>query len=984
MYLNEAPPVGVGLNKRAIITLKRCKPKSVQSLETLAALRGGEEEAYVQEKQRQYISKVRRYTERMGAKFLDLNLTTGDWTFEVEHFSTYRFFEDDDDDEELERELRARIQSAAGGKEMERGGDARYSEPSVGEASFFSLGGGTEHTGDGKEQITLPASDESVVSALQRKAFPAVGKLPEPRQSKEKESAWETPIRSLGEDSPGDINEVGAAGTSFRIRSLTGGRSFKRVSFFCPSSARDTDAGRVYAELFPSASFSSEKGRNVLSRKSFLCSGADQLLRECDGRSVDGGKDTSRKTEEQSLFQATAAARERRGSGEEHLGSGSAEECLSREIGLGRSDVSQACDSVVNLEDMGDRGSSSLPSSPVAPCSDAAPVVQRHCPYPVRCAPVISQGGLIALPDAVPFSPSSSWNSSACSFSSSSLVQIARVSPLLHADLDAPLSRERSRVVAGVWAPLASDAACAEDCTSTGWRKKGAERGARLWTAGEMPGEVFSSSEVEEEELERKALLSAVEDYILAQSSVGGEESTAMSCRGTMPSGSGDSAGLPPGDRAQSYSLSCPPSSFPAPGSDIHRGVVYAVDTPREQVRIFHDGRGVSRSLCAEAMSEVVTAFMEELGACEGGDSEEAYEVKVTQRLSCGSNGGRRSSSDYGGTGEKRAEGERRLFKEGRSEPGENSGAVGLSPAVKRAVRWWLITGVLKSGCASHVSSPQSSSQNSRKTDASLGSNEVGAGCGAVQRLLLRLLAFFERQHRSYCAFLESMTSFTRVARCQADMADISYSFGWGKSRTAAAKADVLLEASYLAPYMLQTWRLMIALMLEDPQHAASLRADVTRISTAFGPRVSAEAILERERQEKILDWLLAESAKDVRCFFQQAAQRSVSSMQQTGFFSPAGRSAVRTLGSSEGGSRRARGTEVDKAEAFQHAFRTGVEAEEAVQTAANTTDLEERKLLAVFHLAAAGQVRCHPSHVAPGELGTAHESDHRLYNSRS
>ncbi|PHJ24845.1 nucleoporin autopeptidase [Cystoisospora suis] len=936
VYLDKAPPVGTALNKRAIITLQSCKPKSVQSLETFAALRGGEEEAYVEEKQRQYISKVRRYTERMGAKFLDLNLVTGEWTFEVEHFSTYRFLEDDDDDEDLEKELKTKLQKAAveGRGEVYTGDDdSEFSEEhSVSEKAFCT----SSHGGfEGKEQAIPYKSDDDDVSVRGKTTgFPGRrGKLPESYGQEERKSSWEKATTPLGpEDSSSEDTEeeVDASETSVQCNGLRGGRSCKRVSFYHPPpSASQTDAGLAYAELFGPA------------RKA--CLGPDGSFSSIDAARISKPRDGEFVNREKimkghGLFQGgrTLSGHAGGSSDGERFGHSSSKESLTQETDLRRSDRFPP-DSAVNsvYDDVGNGSrdkpcvSSSYVTSP-SPLRAEPTVIPRHCPFPVRCAPVISHGGLMALPRSFSFSSSSTASSS----SNPSVVQIVRVSPLLHRDLDFSPSDENSRgALRGPPEVLPDPTDSNEkDWNNTTDRKKKAtaegERTGVLWTVGEMFGEIISSSEVEKEELERKALVGAVEDYVLAsESGIHGKdhERENFSSRGLLPSSlDNDGRTSFSGKRARKFPLSASLSSLPVPVTDPNKGgVVYAVDTAREQVRIFQDGHGVSRTLCRGSMPKVVTAFLDELAACDMGvtqrqiSSDEVHLDPCLERVETGKTRAREREQVGGG----------------------NSDVPNwFSTAVKGTAKWWLIEGLIRTGGCS-PNSASSSSQNSMRMDSSLGkSMDTEAGCEAVQRLFLRLLAFFERQHRSYCGHTEGMTlpRFTGVLP-----GSFSGSFPLGYTHCASKDAG-LLEASYLAPYMLQTWRLMIALMLEDPQHAAKLGEKVSRISRAFGPRVSAEAILERERQEKIFDWLLEESAKDVRCFFEQAAQRSL-------------------LWSCEGdviGSRKTTMTGMDRGESlFQRAFRTGGEAEEAFQTAVATTDLEERKLLAVFHLAAAGQL---------------------------
>ena len=43
-----------------------------------------------------YEEKMRRTTEKLGAKFIKYDRKSGDWIFQVEHFSRYGLLDDDD------------------------------------------------------------------------------------------------------------------------------------------------------------------------------------------------------------------------------------------------------------------------------------------------------------------------------------------------------------------------------------------------------------------------------------------------------------------------------------------------------------------------------------------------------------------------------------------------------------------------------------------------------------------------------------------------------------------------------------------------------------------------------------------------------------------------------------------------------------------------------------------------------------------------
>ncbi|EEA07241.1 nucleoporin autopeptidase family protein [Cryptosporidium muris RN66] len=72
-------PVGEGLNKKAIILLKNCKPKNIST------------SGNIEEFNAKRISQIKSYTEQMGATFISLDTVTWDWRFEVVHFSRYKF-----------------------------------------------------------------------------------------------------------------------------------------------------------------------------------------------------------------------------------------------------------------------------------------------------------------------------------------------------------------------------------------------------------------------------------------------------------------------------------------------------------------------------------------------------------------------------------------------------------------------------------------------------------------------------------------------------------------------------------------------------------------------------------------------------------------------------------------------------------------------------------------------------------------------------
>ncbi|KAK9173547.1 Peptidase S59 nucleoporin [Cryptosporidium meleagridis] len=79
-------PIGEGLNKKAIITLKNCKPKRVIP---------SKDPQEIEEFNNNRIKQIKSYTEQMGARFISLDTITWEWKFEVTHFSKYGFLSED-------------------------------------------------------------------------------------------------------------------------------------------------------------------------------------------------------------------------------------------------------------------------------------------------------------------------------------------------------------------------------------------------------------------------------------------------------------------------------------------------------------------------------------------------------------------------------------------------------------------------------------------------------------------------------------------------------------------------------------------------------------------------------------------------------------------------------------------------------------------------------------------------------------------------
>lgn len=97
VYENGAstPPQGKGLNVPSRITLENSWPRSNGGLLSVSERKGPRFD--------KHIERLRRVA---NTKFLDYNAETGEWTFTVEHFTTYGLdesFDNDDDDEMMDQ-----------------------------------------------------------------------------------------------------------------------------------------------------------------------------------------------------------------------------------------------------------------------------------------------------------------------------------------------------------------------------------------------------------------------------------------------------------------------------------------------------------------------------------------------------------------------------------------------------------------------------------------------------------------------------------------------------------------------------------------------------------------------------------------------------------------------------------------------------------------------------------------------------------------
>ncbi|PFH37959.1 nucleoporin autopeptidase [Besnoitia besnoiti] len=757
VYGNDSPPLGVGLNRRAIITLKNCKPKSMKSLET-RALQRPEDEAYLQDKQRQHVAKVRRYTERMGAKFLDLNLATGEWTFEVEHFSTYRFLDEDDD--ENDEALQAKLGREAVCAASSRPPPSHPAPQSPGSPRQDLL------TCDGSPS---PLSPE--------------GGSDEPKEDSAGPDAFTSEQKYLSRLYFGDRGAKAAvSGGIFRYAGLMNAAFSGRKH---ATSDVQTKAG-TRLEFFgerPEGELADRKAGGLINAELALAAGLQ-------GK-ADAQRDASLNPQAGSF-------------GGDSVKTATARSVLS-EAGTGGSAwrIGSAA------------GRDAVPAAPVSALSSPSflPLPQRrHCPYPVRCAPVISRGGLMALP--VLALPAASAEPAVLASPSCAVLQIARVSPLL--------SQEGFEAARDASAPAVAAAG----------RTHAAQQQEARWTAGEVLEEGTFASEREEAQDEKASLGAAVQRYVES----GSRQPTA-----------GDlvSSAFPVGD------------AFPLGTGRRDEDSAHGQDAgSKELLSTSRNGCGVRRTVCAAAMSQVISAFMQEL-VKEGDLREQAGQVPTPEGSEQGSKNGARS----------------------------------------KTCTWWLVSQICRppqnKGEDAAPSSPRRAPRSAR----------------VVQRLLVRLLAFFQQQKRLYCGQASA----------------------WEGPRP---------EASYLAPYMLQTWQLLVALMLSSPEREEVLCAGAA--SNLFSGRdISPEAILERQRQERVLDWLLGEAAREVRTLLQQAAVLRKK---------PETRKGRESSGSCD--KQRADGMRTPAL------FRlAGAAGRVALDAAVAVSGDEERKLLAVYHLAAAGQL---------------------------
>lgn len=88
VYMDESkkPPVGQGLNKRAVVTLLNIK---CMDKKTGTQVKEGA-------RLEKYKEMLKRKAEEQGAQFVSYDAVNGEWTFKVEHFSSYMLGDEDD------------------------------------------------------------------------------------------------------------------------------------------------------------------------------------------------------------------------------------------------------------------------------------------------------------------------------------------------------------------------------------------------------------------------------------------------------------------------------------------------------------------------------------------------------------------------------------------------------------------------------------------------------------------------------------------------------------------------------------------------------------------------------------------------------------------------------------------------------------------------------------------------------------------------
>jgi len=94
---DRKPPVGLGLNRRAIIKLHKCYPKNERG------------EPITDPEDSKVKRKFQKIKETPDTKFIDYDYGNGTWTFQVEHFSSYEVPSDDEQEQESTKVKKAKI-----------------------------------------------------------------------------------------------------------------------------------------------------------------------------------------------------------------------------------------------------------------------------------------------------------------------------------------------------------------------------------------------------------------------------------------------------------------------------------------------------------------------------------------------------------------------------------------------------------------------------------------------------------------------------------------------------------------------------------------------------------------------------------------------------------------------------------------------------------------------------------------------------------
>lgn len=109
---SDKPDEGEGLNKLAQVILTQVWPMNKSSGELIRAAD--------QLVAMHFEEKLRRSTERLGAKFVSYTANNGVWVFEVEHFSKYTFLDTDSEDEDEQQPILANEQQKTSGEQARR------------------------------------------------------------------------------------------------------------------------------------------------------------------------------------------------------------------------------------------------------------------------------------------------------------------------------------------------------------------------------------------------------------------------------------------------------------------------------------------------------------------------------------------------------------------------------------------------------------------------------------------------------------------------------------------------------------------------------------------------------------------------------------------------------------------------------------------------------------------------------------------------